>query len=220
VITQYASEPVQIAASTGAPSGSWYVEYLQGFVRGQSTELVNPCSSEACLATVEAPARVSLAGALTSYTRSLEVVDAGGDVLAPDADGRITIPARAPGAEPQAYRVRIRIGAIDGFGVSSLWVYDERVYLDLAYTGSAPQQTTTGCSGAKVIGGVRTCLYRGSYAYMRALDVMRLTVDPMSIEIRVAPSPAGELWRPSYAPVVFTTPALTWDGGPKSLGGL
>lgn len=218
--TQYANEPVVLTVGSMRLSGTASATLLQGYFAARSTRETSLCPPAGCQL-VEAPSPMQFGGALTSFDQTIDIVDGSGTVHGPDANGMISIPARTTGGEPETYRIQLRLSNVTAYNNDpTAFVYGERSYLGLAWTGTDRWQTTTACAQVSVVNGLPTCTARVDYAYARAFDAISLALDPVSFAVRVAASTEAMPARPTYAAQeLFSSPSLAWNGGAKSLGG-
>lgn len=212
-ITQYSSEPVAIAVSAPSATGTWRVQYAQGWIASAYERVNIPCSSTNCAPGI-APTWSTTSGALTSYGTSVDVIDANGNTTTA-SNHAFVIPGRAAGAAAIQYRVRVRIGSITHFGASSLYVYGERTNGLLNYTGTPSNNTTSACASTDLL--KQNCTKWATYQYIRGINTIGLTLNAMPLNLTVAPRSNGGYAAPAHVPAsMFVAPAVNWDGGDEN----
>jgi hypothetical protein len=213
-ITQYSSEPVVVSLNIPALTGSWRTHVLHGFIRSSAVTTRVSCNNYDCNTQPAAPTSFVWSGNLTSYTKSVQLLDAAGNVVAPTGTNVWLIPGRAAGAPPADYRVRVNVSQMMHFGSNLTYVYGDRTNQSLAYTGSASTQTMYACAHVNL---ANECDWIATYQHIRAVNTIGLNIDPFAIQVGVGASANTPTTAPVHVlPSVFTMPALTWDGGDEN----
>jgi len=213
-ITQVSSEPVVLSLGTSTPTGSWQTQFLQGWIASVNTKVTMSCTTTNCSPGLQAPTSTSWSGQLTSFSKTIQVVDSNNTAV-PTAGSTWVIPGRAAGAPPVEYRVRVRLNNVTHFGSNSAFVYGEFSNGGLIYTGTQSSNTTQACSRTDAIGA--NCTTWTTYQYIRGINTIGLTLNPLTIQLGVAASQATAFAMPVHvAAATFVAPAMTWDGGDEN----
>ncbi len=209
LITQYSSEPIAISPTTSSLTGTWRISWVQGWVASEITSANVSCQSMDCQKPM--PESASHSGALTSFDKTVEVVDGHGNALS-RSQGAFVIPARAAGSPPATYRVRVSLANVTHYGHSSQYQYGDFTNGRLIYTGTASNNTTTACYRTDSF--KQTCTAMATYQYLRGIDTIGLTLDPFALQLAAAATPGGTFITPAHVnATAFQVPALSWDGG-------
>jgi hypothetical protein len=212
-IMQYSSEPVALQLAVPALSGTWRMQFYQGWIESEREKIVASCSSMNC-DPMPAPASLSSNGTLSAFSSNVELVDHNGALVAPVSLAGYVIPGRAVGAPPAEYRVRVRLSDVTHYGHNSVFFYDERITGALNYTGTAPAQQTAACAA---IDSLNRCIVYATYHWIRGMNTIGLTLQPIVIGLAVGASQASVFGAPAHVPAAtFVSPAVSWDGGDEN----
>jgi hypothetical protein len=189
------------------------MQFYQGWIESEREKIVASCSSMNC-DPMPAPASLSSNGTLSAFSSNVELVDHNGALVAPVSLAGYVIPGRAVGAPPAEYRVRVRLSDVTHYGHNSVFFYDERITGALNYTGTAPAQQTAACAA---IDSLNRCIVYATYHWIRGMNTIGLTLQPIVIGLAVGASQASVFGAPAHVPAAtFVSPAVSWDGGDEN----
>jgi hypothetical protein len=222
-LTQYTTEPVFLTLGDFTIGASWTLDAVEGYVPSsyRYPGVAATCQGTTYCTSTPGVDRKSSSGNITTYDAVLEVVDGASNRWAA-VDGKVRIPGRTPGAPPSEYRVRVRLSSLTQLAsLAQGRAYDEHAIENLEYTGFAPVGTATACveTTHNALGAL-VCAKEATYQYIQAIDALGMQFASTRIDLRVGISQTGQSITPFYAANdAFTTPMLTWNAGPKDLGG-
>ena len=224
---QHTAEPIELDVSPSVPAAAWTKAIANHFVQIQSGTDLNCGTLEVMsddprckVSTAVTSTDSNASGTLASGTWSAAVIDeATGDVAnACSISGlhaSCSIPPRAAGAAPHAYRIVTFLG-----GVTDLWpasgAIGEYAVAGRTYTG-LPPTTVSKCTTRVQQNGTFFCAW-ATYAHFIALDRATLAFQPFAMSYATSVGASVPVAPIPYA-APLTSTALTWDSGVDVLPG-
>ncbi len=218
-IVQQTAEPVTITVDA-APAGTYAMTIADTFTPTTTSTAGKDCESfeEYCDQTpLPDPADIVRSAAITAGTFTTYFYDeATGNAVSCGAN-TCTLPGRAPGAAPRAYRAVVVARRFTDLWQSALTPSELTIAGHPVIGALLPQATQLRCTNLRTqtVGGVphTVCVAWTQYTEILALDRARLTLAATPIHVSTAIG-GGPSTRVPYLPNgTVTAPPLSWDAG-------